>query len=220
MTFGNMGLDGSVVCDFMFPGDSDPWLWGTDGINPGYSMISIIFSCESSIRLIGTGAVQFAIVIKKYGITGCIIFYSLNAVYIITGSDNLYRLPDCTVFILGSRYTSAILDSPLYNITVFVIFERNLCTRIEVSIFNTQYTTCLIELEIVGVRNIIVIVKSDGYKSLICIKFTPLRIFGFVITNVKNLDLAAFSDAVNTVLYIDLGYGFVFSNYQITVTGT
>lgn len=35
MTFGNMGLDGSVVCDFMFPGDSDPWLWGTDGINPG-----------------------------------------------------------------------------------------------------------------------------------------------------------------------------------------
>lgn len=35
MTFGNMGLDGSVVCDFMFPGDSDPWLWGTDGVNPG-----------------------------------------------------------------------------------------------------------------------------------------------------------------------------------------
>ncbi|MBR3783916.1 MAG: hypothetical protein IKJ78_05595 [Bacteroidales bacterium] len=35
MTFGNMGLDGSVTCDFMFPGDSDPWLWGTNGVNPG-----------------------------------------------------------------------------------------------------------------------------------------------------------------------------------------
>jgi len=36
MTYGNMGLDnGSPVCDFMFPGDTDPWRWGTDGVDPG-----------------------------------------------------------------------------------------------------------------------------------------------------------------------------------------
>ena len=36
MTYGNMGLDaGSPECDFMFPGDTDPWRWGTDGVDPG-----------------------------------------------------------------------------------------------------------------------------------------------------------------------------------------
>lgn len=35
MTFGGNGIDaGGIPCDFMFPGDSDPWRWGTDGVVP------------------------------------------------------------------------------------------------------------------------------------------------------------------------------------------
>lgn len=36
MKFGGNGTSGEVACDFMFPGDSDPLMWGTDGIDPGY----------------------------------------------------------------------------------------------------------------------------------------------------------------------------------------
>ncbi len=40
MKFGGNALPGgndvtSLDCDFMFPGDSDPWNWGTDGVDPG-----------------------------------------------------------------------------------------------------------------------------------------------------------------------------------------
>ena len=31
---GKMALTGSIECDFMFPGDSDPWHWGTNGVIP------------------------------------------------------------------------------------------------------------------------------------------------------------------------------------------
>ncbi|MBQ0015747.1 MAG: hypothetical protein KBT04_02030 [Bacteroidales bacterium] len=37
MTFGGNGFNDNttnVVCDFMFPGDSDPWKWGTNGVDP------------------------------------------------------------------------------------------------------------------------------------------------------------------------------------------
>ena len=34
MKYGKMALTGSLECDFMFPGDSDPWHWGTNGIVP------------------------------------------------------------------------------------------------------------------------------------------------------------------------------------------
>lgn len=39
MKFGGNGLSTGTIempCDFMFPGDSDPWNWGTDGENPGF----------------------------------------------------------------------------------------------------------------------------------------------------------------------------------------
>ncbi len=39
MKFGGDGLNtntSDLECDFMFPGDSDPWNWGTDGENPGF----------------------------------------------------------------------------------------------------------------------------------------------------------------------------------------
>ena len=38
MKFGGNGLSGTTdfVTDFMYPGDSDPWNWGTDGQNPGF----------------------------------------------------------------------------------------------------------------------------------------------------------------------------------------
>lgn len=36
MTYGGNGIDpNGIPCDFMFPGDSDPWRWGTDGVVPG-----------------------------------------------------------------------------------------------------------------------------------------------------------------------------------------
>ncbi len=34
MTFGGDGTSGTVECDFMFPGNTDPWNWGTKGIIP------------------------------------------------------------------------------------------------------------------------------------------------------------------------------------------
>lgn len=34
MKFGGNALSGNVECDFMFPGDSDPWHWGTNGVVP------------------------------------------------------------------------------------------------------------------------------------------------------------------------------------------
>lgn len=34
MKYGKMALTGSLACDFMFPGDSDPWHWGTNGVTP------------------------------------------------------------------------------------------------------------------------------------------------------------------------------------------
>ena len=47
MYFGGDGLNTGVIdglgCDFMFPGDSDPWNWGTNGVNPkeqGYTLDS------------------------------------------------------------------------------------------------------------------------------------------------------------------------------------
>ena len=39
MTFGGDGTKGgtdALECDFMFPGDSDPWNWGTNGDDPGF----------------------------------------------------------------------------------------------------------------------------------------------------------------------------------------
>ena len=39
MTFGGNGTKGgtdALECDFMFPGDSDPWNWGTNGEDPGF----------------------------------------------------------------------------------------------------------------------------------------------------------------------------------------
>ena len=38
MTYGGDGYSqntSSIPCDFMFPGNSDPWNWGTDGVDPG-----------------------------------------------------------------------------------------------------------------------------------------------------------------------------------------
>ena len=34
MKYGGMALTGTIECDFMFPGNSDPWHWGTNGIVP------------------------------------------------------------------------------------------------------------------------------------------------------------------------------------------
>lgn len=34
MKYGGMALTGTLECDFMFPGNSDPWHWGTDGVPP------------------------------------------------------------------------------------------------------------------------------------------------------------------------------------------
>ncbi|MBQ9417021.1 MAG: hypothetical protein IJU19_00370 [Bacteroidales bacterium] len=34
MKYGKMALTGTLDCDFMFPGDSDPWHWGTKGVVP------------------------------------------------------------------------------------------------------------------------------------------------------------------------------------------
>lgn len=37
MTYGGDGISSgttTVPCDFMFPGDSDPWMWGTNGVDP------------------------------------------------------------------------------------------------------------------------------------------------------------------------------------------
>ena len=34
MKYGGNALSGTIECDFMFPGDSDPWHWGTNGIVP------------------------------------------------------------------------------------------------------------------------------------------------------------------------------------------
>ncbi len=39
MTFGKNGINSgadALECDFMFPGDSDPWNWGTNGEDPGF----------------------------------------------------------------------------------------------------------------------------------------------------------------------------------------
>ena len=54
MRYGGNALSGSDVvgpeCDFMFPGDSDPWNWGTNGIKPngGYNENGRYWSEESS----------------------------------------------------------------------------------------------------------------------------------------------------------------------------
>ena len=34
MKYGKMALTGTLECDFMFPGNSDPWHWGTNGVVP------------------------------------------------------------------------------------------------------------------------------------------------------------------------------------------
>ena len=36
MTYGGNGTGGTIVCDFMFPGDTDPCNWGTNGVLTGY----------------------------------------------------------------------------------------------------------------------------------------------------------------------------------------
>lgn len=37
ITFGGTGANGSLLTDYVFPGDSDPLHWGTDGVDPGNS---------------------------------------------------------------------------------------------------------------------------------------------------------------------------------------
>ena len=37
MTFGGDGTSGLLECDFMFPGTTDIWNWGTKGVDPNYS---------------------------------------------------------------------------------------------------------------------------------------------------------------------------------------
>ena len=41
ISYGGQGINGDVPCNFMYPGDSDPWHWGTDGVeNDEWSQIS------------------------------------------------------------------------------------------------------------------------------------------------------------------------------------
>jgi hypothetical protein len=35
-TYGGLGANGSILTDYMFPGDSDPLHWGTKGVDPGF----------------------------------------------------------------------------------------------------------------------------------------------------------------------------------------